>query len=111
MRISVSDLKDVIEVYKTESEENDIGETVFVAKFIKKVHASIVETSGKPETIAGDMSRADTSYKIIIRNKAIKDISTDMFFICRGQKLKVNYWYPDYKRCGFIKVFCNLKVE
>lgn len=111
MSTRACDLKDVIAVFKSTQTESDIGETIFVHEEIKQIHASITPSSGRSETIAGDMERANITHKVIVRSQALLDISTDMYFVCRGQKLSVQYWYPIYKRRGFMEVFCSLEVE
>ena len=106
------DLKDVIYVFKSSTtKENDLGETDFIHEKIKQIHASVTPSSGSVQPIAGDMERANITHKVIVRSAALPDISTDMYFVCRGQKLLVQYWYPIYKRRGFMEIFCTLEVE
>ena len=31
-----------------------------------------------------------------------------MYFIVRGQRLDVQYWYPVYNRRGWLEIFCQL---
>lgn len=111
MSTRACDLKDVISVFKSTTKENDLSETDFIHEEIKQIHASVTPSSGSVQPIAGDMERANITHKVIVRSAALRDISTDMFFICRGQKLSVQYWYPIYKRRGFMEIFCTLEVE
>lgn len=111
MSTRACDLKDVISVFKSTTKENDLGETDFIHEEIKQIHASITPSSGSVQAVAGDMERASITHKVIVRSAALPDISTDMYFICRGQKLSVQYWYPIYKRRGFMEIFCALEVE
>lgn len=111
MSTRACDLKDVISVFKSTQTENDLEETDFIYEEIKQIHASITTSSGRSEPIAGDMEQANITHKVIVRSAALNDISTDMYFICRGQKLLVQYWYPIYKRRGFMEIFCTLEME
>lgn len=111
MSTRACDLKDVISVFKSTTKENDLGETDFIHEEIKQIHASVTPSSGSVQPIAGDMERANITHKVIVRSAALRDISTDMYFVCRGQKLSVQYWYPIYKRRGFMEIFCTLEVE
>lgn len=111
MPIRVCDFKHLIDIYARTESENEFGENEFKYKKIKQIHASISTAWARQTSITGEMEGANVTHRIIARSSAIPNLSTDMYFICKGQKLSVLYWYPIYKKRGFIEIYCKLVLE
>ncbi len=104
------DLRNHIEVWISEQETNDMGENVDRMSFSRKVWAAVTPSSGRREDI-GLMARARITHRVVCRESALPDVSTDMYFVARGQRLKVEYWYPIFNRRGFMEIFCAEVIE
>ena len=108
--VEAGDLRDKVAVYQSVPVETETGETDYIFSEVKKIWANVVPTSGRTENLRGDVERAAVTHKVTIRGSALK-LTTDTYFICRGQRLDVLYWYPVYNRAGWLEVFCKLVIE
>lgn len=106
-----NDLRFPLTVYGQEEITTEIGETDFVYSPLRTVWAGLTVTGGRTETLPGDTERAQVTHKITLRVGTVPELSTDMYFVCQGQKYEVQWWQPHYKKRDRIEVMCKLVVE
>ena len=104
-------LRNKIEVYGLVTRVNSLGADSRRPEMIKKVWANIIPTSGQNREEQGNVSEIQVSHKLTVRAKALKDISPDYYFMYKGQKYKILYWYPNYKDNNYMEIFCRLEVS
>lgn len=100
-----------IEVYKKQKIINDIGQTEYKYSLHKKVWASIMPTSTKVSNYIAETDRAEHTFKFIIRENSIKDITRDMYFIYKNQRYNIEYFVPNFKNKDRKEIICKLVVE
>lgn len=106
---SRSELDDRLTVYHMVEVDDEYGETDRKPQELRRIWAGITPTSGRVGTLPGGMQYAEVSHRVRVRTQALPDISTDMYFLVRGQRMNVKYWYPVYKRRGMLDIFCSLE--
>ena len=104
-------LKNKIEVYGMISKVNSFGADSRKPEMLKKVWANIIPTSGQNREEQGNVSEIHVSHRITVRAKALKNISPDYYFMYKGQKYEILYWYPNYRDNNFMEIFCRLEVS
>lgn len=105
--IRCGNLRELIDVYRLVSKMNADRETEFVPEFVCRTWAHVAPSGGRTETLPGETDRAVVTHRVTLRDRAIPELSTDMMFVCRGQRLQVQYFYPIYKYRGWVEVYCN----
>lgn len=108
--MDADNLKDLIDVYLPVDLKNDMGETVKDFSRVKQIWASIRPSSGARRG-EGVAELTDITHRVIVRESALRDIRTDMYFENRGLKLYVDYWMPVYNRKGFLEIYCKGVIE
>ncbi|MHC1723048.1 MAG: head-tail adaptor protein [Aminipila sp.] len=112
IKISLSSrLNRRIDVYGRKKIINKLGEDDFTYEKIKSVWAEIIPSGGSLQSGEGNTTYADISHKFTVREKAISNLSNDMYFIFKGQRYDVKYFNPNYKFRDRIEIFCSLIVE
>lgn len=111
MAYSANDLKCRVELLRQEPRSNDLEETTYDYVPERSFWAEIVPTGGRQETIPGDMDRIDITHRITCRRSAVPKIKNGMRIRFRGQDYEVLYAYPNYKRTGWLDIYCRLVVE
>lgn len=106
----IGDLKERIEVWQSKPVKNHMGETIDDKVYVRSIWAQVTPSNGKREDI-GLMQRAQITHRVVCRDFVMPDIKTDTFFIVRGQKLEVQYWYPVFARRGFMEIYCSEVIE
>lgn len=114
MAINAGDLRCRVELLERKKGANDLGETTYSYGSYdppRKLWAKIVPTSGRRDTLAGDMDQAVVTHKMTIRRTSLPILSPDTRILYRGQYYDVQYGYPIYNRDGWMEVFLRLVVE
>lgn len=100
-----------IEVYKSQKVINDLGQTEYKYSLYKKVWANIMPTSTKVSNYIAETDRAEHTFKFILRENSIKDLTRNMYFIYKNQRYDIDYFIPNFKNKDRIEVICKLVVE
>ena len=108
MAIRAGELRERVEVWKAEPATNEQYETEYIYQPLRTIWANVTPSSGRTETLPGDTERAEITHKVTIREASLPEICREMYFVVRGQKLDVQYWYPVYNRRGWLEIFCRL---
>lgn len=108
--MNAGDLRDKVDCYQSTKTINAMGEHEESFTLIRSFWAKIVPSSGQREEF-GISQRANVTHKIICRESAMPDITTDTYFVNRGQRLDVEYWYPIYNRKGWMEIYCRAVME
>ena len=108
--MNAGNLKDKVDCYQSVKTVNAMGEQEESFRLIRSFWAQIMPSSGRREEI-GISERANVTHKIVCRESAMPDITTDTYFVNRGQRLDVEYWYPIYNRRGWMEIFCRAVME
>ena len=111
MAYSANDLKCRVELLRRTARSNDLEERTYDYVPERRFWAEIVPTVGRRETIEGDMEQVEVSHRISCRRAALPELTTDMRLRFRGQEYAVRYFYPNYKRTGWMDIFVTLVVE
>ena len=106
--IRCGNLRELIDVYRLVSKLDTDDETDYVPQFVCRTWANVAPSGGQTETLPGDSERAVITHRVTLRDRAIPELSTDMIFVCRGQRLQVQYFYPIYKFRGWVEVYCRM---
>lgn len=107
---SADDLRDKVDCYQSTKTINSMGEHEESFVLVRSFWANISPSSGRREEV-GISERANVTHKVVCRELAMPGITTDTYFMIRGQKLTVEYWYPIYNRKGWIEIFCKAVME
>ena len=113
MAINAGDLRCRVELLERKKGANDLGETTYSYGSYdppRKLWAKIVPTSGRRDTLAGDMDQAVVTHKMTIRRTSLPILSPDTR-LARAQYYDVQYGYPNSHRGGWLEVFLRLVVE
>ncbi|WP_317366349.1 phage head closure protein [uncultured Tyzzerella sp.] len=100
-----------IEVYKNQKSINDLGQTEYKYCLYKKVWANIIPTSTKTSDYIAETDRAEYTFKFILRENSVKELTRDMYFIYKNQRYDIDYFIPNFKNKDRIEVICKLVVE
>lgn len=114
MAINAGDLRCRVELLERKKGANDLGETTYSYGSYsppRKLWAKIVPTSGRRNTLEGDMDQVVVTHKMTIRRTSLPILSPDTRILYRGQYYDVQYGYPIYNRGGWMEVFLRLVVE
>lgn len=104
-------LRHRLDVYARIETRTEFGETTYKYMRIRTVWGEILPVYGREETIPGKSVRSDVTHKITLRKNAIREPRNDMFFIFRGQKYKILYSMPHYRRNDLTEFYTRLVVE
>jgi SPP1 family predicted phage head-tail adaptor len=105
-----SRLSNYIDVYGSTKFENELGETDYRFDKIKSVWAEITPQNGSLVNMAGNVTYADITHKIVVRNGAIPNLANDMYFMLKGQRYDIKYFNPNYKYRDSIEIICELII-
>lgn len=108
MAVRAGDLRERLEVWKAEPQTDENHETDYVPQKLRTIWANVTPSSGRTETLPGETERSQITHKVTIRAPSLPEICREMYFIVRGQRLDVQYWYPVYNRRGWLEIFCQL---
>ena len=114
MAINAGDLRCRVELLERKKGTNDLGETTYCYGSYdppRKLWAKIAPTSGRRDTLEGDMDQAVVTHKMTIRRTSLPILAPDARILYRGQRYEVLYGYPIYNREGWMEVFLRLVVE
>lgn len=112
-------LRQRVDVYAKVEGKTDFGELTYNYEKIKTVWAEVLATGGTEENIwgtyaseeAGSATRSTVTHKITVRKNAITNPRVDMYFMFRGQKYKVRYFLPQFRKDDLIEFYCELRIE
>lgn len=104
-------LNNRIDVYAKVEGKNELGEKVYNYQNTSSIWAEITPMSGTEVKGQANTKYVDISHKIVIRAKAISNLSNDMYFMFKEQRYNIKYFNPNYKYRDSIEIFCSLVVE
>lgn len=107
---NADDLRDKVYCYQSTKVLNDMGEREERFALVRTFWANVTPSSGRREEL-GIVERASVTHRVVCREMAMPGITTDTYFVVRGQRLDVEYWYPIYNRKGWMEIFCVAVVE
>ena len=110
-KISAGDLRSRVTVMRRVPGKNALGEDTYDYEPDRKVWARIVPTTGRRESLEGDVERAEITHRVTVRRASIPELRTDLRLRYRGQDYEVRYFYPNYRDGGFVDLFVRLVVE
>lgn len=87
------------------------GETEYSYEEAKTTHAHMRPASGRSVALPGGSEYVEVSHIVTVRTASILTLSTDTYFVYRGQRYDVLYFYPIYNRRGWMEIFCRLTIE
>lgn len=111
MSILAERLSNRIDVYGKVKFINELDETDYRFEIIKSVWSEIISTGGSLKTGQGDTIYANVTHKITVRNKAIPNLTNDMYFMYQGLRYDINFFQPNYRYKDCIEIMCNLVVQ
>ncbi len=100
-----------VDVYKKQKIINDIGQTEYNYALFKSVWANIMPTSTKVANYVAETDRAEYTFKFILRENSIKELTRDMYFIYKNQRYNIDYFVPNFKNKDRVEILCKLVVE
>lgn len=103
-------LRNKVELYGRTRITNELGEDGFQEGLIKRVWCEFTHKNGGVSVTSGETEKYNTTHKIIIRSNAVKDLSTDMFFVYQGVRYDIEYFNPSFKYNDFVEIFVK-RVE
>ena len=98
-QISAGDLRSRVTVLRRVKTKNALGEDDYTYEPERKVWARIVPTTGRTESLEGDMERVEVTHRVTVRRAAIPELQTD---------LRLRYRDQDG---GFLDLFVRLVIE
>lgn len=108
MAVRAGDLRERLEVWKADLVTDENQESDSVYQPLRTIWANVTPSSGRTATLPGETERSEITHKVTIRAPSLPEICREMYFIVRGQRLDVLYWYPVYNRRGWMEIFCRL---
>ena len=100
-----------VEVYQKQKIINDLGQTEYKYSLLKKVWANIMPASTKVSSYIAETDVAEYTFKFILRENSIKNLTRDMYFIYKNQRYDIEYFVPNFKNKDRVEVICKLVVE
>lgn len=107
---NADDLRDKILCYQSKKHINSMGENEERFVLVRTFWGNVTPSAGRREDV-GISERANVTHRVVCREMAMPGITTDTYFLVRGQRLDVQYWYPIYNRKGWLEVFCKAVIE
>lgn len=109
--VNAGDLRCRMTVCRRVKKTNELNETYYDYEPERKFWARIVPTGGRTQEVPGEMERAEVTHRMEARRSIFPYLSTDLRLEYLGQRYEIITFYPNYKRSGFIDIFCRLVVE
>ena len=109
--VSAGELRNRVQVLRRVERTNPLGERTYDYEAERRVWAKIVPTTGRSETVEGDMDRAEVTHRITVRRASIPNLTADLRLRYRGQVYEVQYFYPNYRDSGFVDLFARLVID
>lgn len=106
-----NDLRYKIAVYSKRPFVNTLGEDDVRYEQTGAVYAGIRVTRGRENSAPGETVFAEITHVVTIRRDAIPDLTNDMYFVFRGQRYDVKYFYPHFKYRDRVEIYCTLRVD
>ena len=103
-------LRHKVEVWKTETFINELGEDDTKGVLDKKAYCEIVPLKAAREEGQANTESNNHKFKFLFRLKSVRDIKKDWFFIYDSNKYSVDYFNKDFKDNQFLEVFTT-RVE
>ena len=110
-QMSAGDLRSRVTVLRRVEKTNELNETTYDYEPERKVWARIVPTTGRMESIEGEVDRVEVTHRVTVRRASIPELNTDLRLRFRDQDYQVQYFYPNYRDSGFLDIFVKLVVE
>lgn len=108
MAVQAGDLRERAAVYRAAPVTDENNETDYAYQPLRTIWANVTPTSGRTENLPGEAERAEITHKVTIREASLPEICRGMYFVVRGLRLDVLYWYPIYNRRGWLEIFCRM---
>ena len=99
-----------VEVYEKQEVRNDLGQIEYKYYLLKKVWANIIPTSTKVSNYVAETNVAEYTFKFILRENSIKNLTRDMYFIYKNQRYNIEYFVPNFKNRDRVEIICKLVV-
>ena len=109
--ISAGNLRSRVTVLRRVKKTNELGETIYDYEPERKIWARIVPTTGRMESLEGEMDRTAVTHRVTVRRASVPELNTDLRLRFREQDYQVQYFYPNYRDGGFLDIFVKLVVE
>lgn len=109
--ISAGDLRSRVTVLRRVEKTNELNETTYDYEPERKIWARIVPTTGRMESLEGEMERVEVTHRVTVRRASIPNLQADLRLRFRGQDYVVRYFYPNYRDGGFVDLYVRLVVE
>lgn len=106
--IQAGELRERLAVWKAGAVTDPGGETDYTYSRLRTIWAHVMPVSGRTAELPGEAERAEVTHKVTIRAGSLPEICREMYFVVRGQRLDVLYWYPVYNRRGWLEIFCRM---
>lgn len=106
--VQAGELRERMAVWKAGPVTDPCGETDYQYSELRTIWAHVTPTSGRTAELPGEAERAEVTHKVTIRAGSLPEICREMYFVVRGQRLDVLYWYPVYNRRGWLEIFCRM---
>lgn len=103
-------LRNKLTIYSKTAATNEIGEDIFNYSPLKTVWGEILTWGGSNVQATGNTTQESTSHRIIIRSNAVKNLTTDMYFVHKGIRYDIEYFNPSFKYRDFTEILVK-RVE
>ena len=109
--MKIDGLNNRIDVYSKTEIINELGEKDYEYNKIKTIWSNILPVTGSTRDATGEVTRTEMKYKFTIRNNSLNELTTDMYFMYKGQRYDIDYYIPNFKYRDSIEIYCSLVVE
>lgn len=101
-----------IDIFGKVETTNELNEKEHEFSKINSMWAKVIPQTGKLQKQAADTLLSNVSHKILVRYAAGKDITKDMYIMCKGQRFDIKYppLNPYYSN-EWLEIFCEQVVE
>lgn len=104
MRGLTTKLRNKVTLYAKQPAINELGEDTFEYLPVKSIYCYITNHGGSNAEKAGNSRQSSTSHRFIIRSSAVKELSTDMYFMYKGIRYDIEFFNPNFKYNDSIEV-------
>lgn len=108
MAVRAGDLRERLAVWKAEPVTDEYGETDYPYQLLRTIWGNVSPSSGRTAELPGEAERAEITHRVTVREASLPEICREMYFVVRGQRLDVQYWYPIYNRRGWLEIYCRM---
>ncbi|SDZ19276.1 phage head-tail adaptor, putative, SPP1 family [Tindallia californiensis] len=100
-----------VDVYAKGNKTNELMETKHEFTKVDSMWAKVIPQTGKLQNQQTETVLANVSHKVEVRYQAGKNITREMYLMCRGERFDIKYILNPYMKNEFLEIFCQQIIK